>query len=155
MTAIIESIVADIETTVAAIATGSGYDITMQDVTRYESEGTFPSGLPGAVVTWGPMRPLQEAAGYQEWAAEVIVDAYTVHNPDEDARSSDALGIELAANIQKAMMQDRQRDGNAINTTLGRVDPFPVDEEGGRIINVAVAFEIIFRHRVADPGVAN
>lgn len=153
MTAIRESILDNVKTTVEGIDGTGDYVTTMQSVRRYDVERSFPSAFPGAFVVSGRQDPANEASDHQHWLFGVTVNVFAMHDTGDDARTSDEILSELIADVQRAMMVDRTRGGYAVTTRYGEVEPFPVyDEPEGNIVEAAVGFEILFRHRIGDPG---
>ena len=117
-----ELILQDLETTIAAIAAGSDYYTTVQEVTRLEAEPTTVSRYP--VVILSPLGTDYDQPGTS--TVNTITGHYRVRATlIVRTRTDTALAVErFVRDVQKSILVDVTRGGRAIDTYMTSDDVF-------------------------------
>ena len=144
-----ELVLQNIEESLLAIAGGEEYFNDRVAVSRVllpldavQSSPMLFVYSPGDVVS----ARIGSATGISENTMDVIVSAVF-----ERALASDTAANQLAHDIEKAMLQDRERGGYAINTVLiGR--NIVANEATEPWATLEVRFQVVYRHSFADPS---
>lgn len=156
---ICELITQDVLAAVARVTVGNGYHFTLT-VQRWQR----PPVAPGAFVCVldeagdtepGPRPPFTSGMGpgdapykTQEWMRRYNVLVYVFDSDLEPTAPYDQFVNVLRADVEKAVLSDRQRGGLAIDTFPRGDGAFAdANDVGG----VAVMFDVLYRTDEADP----
>lgn len=150
-TPIIELIAANIATDIDAITTGNGFNYTLVAVrprrvmfldvewndldviiTQAEENGRSTEVGPGATTTIKQFFNLM---------------AIAIDN-DTETDSIETKQNKVAADIIKKLITDTNRDGNAIDTNIERVEPLDIPET---LSGIKVIIEVTYRVKKGDP----
>lgn len=139
---IIEKIAVDIETAINAITTDNGFQ---QDLTALRPKTiTYKNEPPTdrqVVIKQLPRIPLENASLVITWQQIFEFTCWVINSEDSDA-SYETRANQFAADIEKKLKEDVERNGNAYNTTLLGADNFESDEGTGVIVTVAVDYKV-------------
>lgn len=142
-----ESILSNIETTLAAITTPSyNNNVTAE---RWKSQGNPLSTVPYIVIYTGPEDKSPGPDPQTFCRLTVILDVWMQHDDDATVYPDTALNS-LLLDIEKAIMADITRGGYAENTQLTNIVPF--ETEGGSYFGVIATLEITYKHKNTDPS---
>jgi len=139
---ILEQIASDLATALENVTVANGYAIELADVVRpTRGQELHPQHLL-CVLTQGPRTPIDAGVPHNfiGWRQAFQVAVYVAQEPAE-TRAFDEVLNEIAADVEKAIMQDPQRSDLAYDTRLAT--PQRLNEvEGYEILveNVTVTY---------------
>ena len=152
-TSVRESIVANITTVLGTVTTGNGYENTLASVQRFMQDGLTVATIPTAVVNFESERKSIGPADRSTCDLNVTIDIWAIHDTDSVSGSTATLVDSLAADVEKAVMQDTSRGGNARETEVESVSPFRL-AEGQPYVGATVSLRITYVHSISDPYTA-
>lgn len=149
-----EKILKNVETTLETITTDNGYNNTVSAVQRWNHAGNdVQSVTDGPVILILPGQEQKEMQPPTRATCRLMVDLaiFIYHDVIEDAdKSTDELMSSILADVEKALMLDASRGGNAMDTNLQGSQPFEI--EGGQpYAGIIVDLQLVFRHQLSDP----
>lgn len=153
-TPIIESIAANVETTLDGITVANGYNQTIVAYRprRIDFSDTPPADLVALIIqTEAEFSDENRAQTHAQWRQyfEVYVE---VIDSDTATTTIDTRCNQVAADIMKALMVDPRRgksDGSVIDT---RIEGYSfIDPENGNISGVHVVFSVLYRTSITNP----
>ena len=147
-----EQVVANIATALGNVTTANGYENTLASVQRFTQDGLTLSSVPYAVVTMDSERKSVGPNDRTTCDLDVNVDVWAVHDTDTYTGSTATLVDSLAADCEKAIMQDTSRGGKARDTYIDSVTPFRL-AEGQPYVGATVSVRITYVHDLKDPYV--
>ena len=149
-----ELIIKDIKTTLETITIANGYDNTIVSVQRFGQEGQTTLNTPYIIIGEGGEESIEGAVERTTKLLTVALSIVTRQDTDVDARPGAELMDSLKADVQKAMMVDHQRAGNALDTT--EVGSDELEPEQGQIdLDAVLVYRIMYRHAWNDPKSLN
>lgn len=146
-----EQIVAHWVTTLEGISIANGYNTDIGKVERFRlksmdqaeniilevKQGTERNDLSGTLNLEGRLLSLQTVIKVR-------------HDPDDDdVVNTETLFNQIEQDIHQAVMADRTRNGQALDTAFESSGPIELDEAGGRA-GKELIYVILFRHVVGD-----
>ena len=140
-----ELILRNVVTVLEAISTANGYQVNVQEVFRVMVVNSNVTEYPAIVVV--PESETKTETPLLCYQTKMIInlECYV----DELENVSEEVNI-LLADVEKALMVDHTRGGNAIDTTLIGADF--IYGEDTKPYGVAIAMiEIVYRTRTTDP----
>lgn len=146
-----EKILKDIYSTLEKVTISNGYQAELNTVQRWEQKGNDFIGPPGVIVVPDDENKTSENTWPEtDCRLPVLLVFYFRHDKEVYNCSTDEVLSMFLASIEKAIMQDPFRDGNAIMTRNMGNNPFSPSEgqpHCGFIINL----EVQYRHNTDDP----
>lgn len=149
-TPIVGTITANMATALAAITTVNGYNFTAA-VERFDHRGNTPAHAKIVLHKLNRFKVENETRTMVGWRQRYEVVGY-VAQTEATVTSIEVLAEQMSADIEKAVMADPTRGGNAVDTFI--MDPSEVVANDGGIIGVNVAVEVYYRTAIADPYTA-
>lgn len=146
-----ELIIKNIVTTLQGITTGAGYNNTIVSVQRPMPDGNTFTSWPMILVLEGEDQVVQENNPHLTHDLTVGIVFMTRINPASDSRSINEVLNSLERDVHKALMVDRHRGANALDTVW--VDELPYHaEEGQPELARLMVYSIRYRHQATDPN---
>ena len=147
-TPILENIAVDIETAINEITTGNGYN---QDLVAYRSKRSdykdfTPSDLTALVTQMEP-ELVEGVVGAKTWEQPFTI-MVIVLDSDTAGTAIDTRNNQVACDIEKKLMVDPTRGGNAIDTTI--LPPVRFNDGKG-FTGVAVTALVQYRTLINNP----
>ena len=143
-----ELIARDILATVntVTIANGYNYDLTVQ---RHSKAGDKRDHL-NTIITQDDTREASEPEVYftKEWIATYMIGVY-IMPLDNDTTPIDTYVNIIRADVEKALMVDIYRSGNALNTTIRA--PKQITDEGLEYDIIVINVDVNYRTLENDP----
>ena len=150
-TSVKESILANIKTALQAISIANGYNNDIAGgVQRYKQTGNDLAVLPTIIIIQGPEKK-DPKAGYDRTNVHLSVFILVWARDAEGGADTDTVVNSLVLDIEKALMADESRGGNAVDTNVTDVEPLDSDE-GQPFCGAILEVDIHFRHLVTDPA---
>ena len=148
-TPIIETIAAEIETTIAGITTGAGYNQTLDPLRPKRNDFYLeaPVDLKALVVQADDDVADFQAIGTETWRQTFVIVVFVIDSDTETA-SIDTRINQVKSDIRKAIFVDTTRSGNAIDTILAGAVKF---DDGEGATGCAVYFDVLYRTVEGDP----
>lgn len=143
-----EKILANIETTLETITVVNGYNNTVKIVTRNTKAVLNMPMFPAIIIGKGSGTVDAMAKSSAHRKMFITIEAWTRKEKDASQEVEKFLG-----DIQKAMMVDPRRGGNAINTIEVSDTPILIDSETAEI-GFQVQYQIDYRTKIEDPTAA-
>lgn len=145
-----EDVLADIKSTLEGITTGNGYNHDVAAVVRGEVTPTMFKAFP--VITFDDIGESYDRKNNHSLHKELRVAVLGLlrinkHTGDDAVR---AAASNLLADIEKALMQDRCRGGNAIDTLLKSND-IESGEATSPYAFVVLELVVTYRTNLTDP----
>lgn len=141
-----EKILANIETTtLEGITIAAGYGVNIGQVERGKVNALSLERFPAALIFPGEDEPQSLISDITDRTWQILLFLWVVAQKD----ISKAMEIFLAA-VQKAMIVDYTRGGNAMDTAEGTIMTIRIEEEdtqGGFLLN----YSIRYRTKRGDP----
>ena len=150
-TSIRENILAELKTTLEAITVAHGYANTIASVQRWNQRGNPLALVPCIVVNSGQEEKKPEPNPQATCKFTIYLDVW-YRQDDDETRPSDQIISSLLADVEKALMVDPTRGGNAEDTNILNNTPFET-LEGQPSFGIIVELEIIYKHKLTDPTV--
>lgn len=148
-----EEIIADIATALGNVTTGNGYNNTLASVQRFQQSGLTVATVPTAVVNFVSESKEIGPDARSTCDLEVGVDVWAVHDTDVVSGDTATLVDSLAADCEKAIMQDVSRNGKARDCAVRAVNPFRL-AEGQPFVGCNLTVIISYQHDFNDPFTA-
>lgn len=146
---VIESIVADLEETLNGVKLEAGFCIDLR-AQRARKRNDVDDGV--CIISVGRKVPDELTTGAPEgvvfWRQRILLQIY-VFNSDRAEESADVRWLAVAADVERRLMEDPQRGGNAHDTVFDEIAPFeevPTGHPG-----VIVALDVQYGHYTQDP----
>ena len=148
-----ELIMQDLHTSLQAVTVENGYAHTLTAVERLLQRGQS-SQPPMAYLLEGDDDITTEGPNHLVTRTLSVGVVLVVRQDEsEDARSASEVMNALIADCQKAIQQDPQRGGSAIDTNEQSISAVQI-EEGMPELSCTLAYRINYRHRRDDATVA-
>lgn len=146
---VIEIIAKDILATVAGVrqAAGYAYDLTAQ---RRSRGGDKRVHLNAIIVQEDPVLAAGKVYNTNEWFQPFEVGVFIIP-PENDPMPIDACVNVIRSDVERAVMVDRYRGGNALDTVIKA--PRITSEEGLEGIIVVISVEVNYRTSELDPRI--
>ena len=116
---LIETIAVEIAARINEITTANGFNQTLVAVRPKRNDFSDIPPVDGKVLIWqgDETPPGEEAIGTEEWLQEFLLIAIVIDS-DAAATSIDTRLNQVRADIQKKLMADHTRGGNAVDTSF-------------------------------------
>ena len=141
-----EMIAVDVFDTVSEVTTQNGFNYTLA-VARHMKTGDKRTHLSALIVQDDPHEVTNENYNTREWLLPFSIGVYLIPT-DNDATPIDTYVNLVTADVQKALMIDRYRGGNALDTKIKA--PHLITEEGSFDL-VLIQVEVSYRTAEIDP----
>jgi hypothetical protein len=148
-TSIRENILANLKTTLEGITIALGYNNTMASIQRWNQRGNSLALVPCIVVNSGQEEKKPEPNPQATCKLAIYLDVW-YRQDDDETRPSDQIISSLLADVEKAIMVDPTRGGNAEDTNILNNTPFETID-GQPSFGVVVELEIVYKHKLTDP----
>ena len=143
-----ELVLQNVETTLKTIVQGDNYWNTVADVRRVLDDPHTAEGR--TLYVYKPGDEVFEYDGSGAASSSVMTKmAIDVIAVVEITEASATESQRLAADIERAMLQDRQRGTTALNTNIKSRTVVDGETEGGQMV---ISFEVIYRTKFGEPG---
>jgi len=140
-----ENIILDLKQTLEDMSEGAGYHYDWEDVWLFPPKNY---GHPWALISENTERQIDLVYPKIERVLEVeIAASHRVLTSSADAPSTASRA--LIADLERAVMQDPKRAGNAVDTSLVRTDPPILAADA---VGVVVVIEIKYHTNRKDPN---
>lgn len=147
-----ENILANISTVLNTISIANGYANNIASVQRWKQGGNNLRQVPCIIINAGSEDKEQEPNPLVTCRFSVSIDIWMRHDEATVPGSTDTILNSLLGDIEKALMVDHTRGGNAQDTNIsGNVSFETVDSQPYAGITVNV--EILYRHKITDPSI--
>ncbi len=147
---VIESIAANLLTTLNGITTGNGYNQTI--VIKRPSRVTYDTEAAGddleGLLVQGKREPLEHAFNVYYWRQPFIIIVYAL-NADRSVVTIDTRLNQITADMEKALRVDPTRGGYAKVTNIG--EPELMINGDGSCSRVDLSFTVDYRVLNTDP----
>jgi len=150
-TSIRENILAELKTTLELITAAHGYANTIASVQRWNQRGNSLALVPCIVINSGQEVKKPEPNPQATCRFTIYLDVW-YRQDDDETRPSDQIISSLLADVEKAIMVDPTRGGNAEDTNILNNVTFET-VEGQPSFGVIVELEIAYKHKLTDPTV--
>lgn len=145
-----EDIVASIATALGNVTTGNGYNNTLASVQRFQQGGLAVATVPTVVVTFDSETKTIGPDFRATCELVVEVDIWAIHDTETVSGDTATLIDSLAADCEKAIMQDPGRSSKARDTSIRSVVPFRL-AEGQPFVGATISCIIEYAHQGDDP----
>ena len=139
----------NVETTLKTIVQGDDYWNTVADVRRVLDDPNTAEGI--TLYIYSPSDEIVEIDGkgapYSTVQTLMSIDVIAIV---EFSEASATESQRLAADIERAMLQDRQRGTYALNTHIKGRTIVDGETNGGQMV---LSFDVLYRTRFGEPGV--
>lgn len=144
-----ENISANIKTAIAAITAANGFnqDLAAERPRRNDFSDIIPKDLTVLIKQAEEVKPEKQAYSTTEWYLPFAIMAIVLDDDDE----TDSIEIrmnQVEADIQKKLMEDPTRGGNAIDTII--LPSVEFDDNKG-FTGIAVYAAVAYRVQETDP----
>ncbi len=144
-----EKILKNIKTTLEGVTVANGYRNTIQAVRRWDKRSNPIDPTPSITIAVGEENKDPIPNPLYTCRLNVFLDVWIRQN-ETDATPTDEKITSLVGDIEKALMVDNTRGGNAVDTDLKGSTPF--DYPDGKFTSgVVVEAVILYQHRISDP----
>lgn len=152
MPAVRENILENIRTTLTGITIANGYENTLASVQRWRQDGNQTAEIPFAIVK---SLPENKTVGPNPMVTcRLTVWVLVATRQDEDAvGSTETVLNSLTTDVEKALMVDVTRGGQARDTNILGIEPFD-EVEGQPAAGVIIELEVNYQHLQTDPTVS-
>ena len=141
---VVELIVADIETKIALITTGGGFEYTLTVARTKPGLGNPADGQ--VIIQLGEAEEGNPPQQRTTWHHNFRLIIYAIGDSTDQWMTK---ALRMAADVSKKLMEDHTRDSNAIDTFVG-VPSAAIDEENA-LSAVIVPVKVHYRYDVTDP----
>lgn len=154
MPSIRENILANVKTTLQAIAPGgtpaAGYATAVKQVFRWGMDATQVLEFP--ILVFGDLNEAytQNSLQLLHRTLTVVVEGFHKVEFESDDTVAQAA-TSFLADIEKALMADVTRGGNAVDTILKSNEVF-VESSGSPLIWISVAADVKYRTKLTNPA---
>ncbi len=145
-----EKILENIKTILEGISIANGYNNDIASVQRWKQAGNSLIQVPCIIVNAGPEEKEQRPGLMSSCKFSCFVDVWIRHDENDNPGSTDKILNSLLGDIEKALMVDYQRNGNAVNTRILRNLSFETTE-GQPYAGLIIDIEVEYRHKIDDP----
>lgn len=145
-----ENIIANVVTALGNVTTGNGYNNTLVSVQRFQQDGLSIASVPCAVVNFDQERKTVGPLDRVTCTLDIGIDVWAVHDPASVSGSTATLIDSLAADVEKAVMQDTSRGGLARDCYIETVSPFRLTE-GMPVVGQSIRLVCIHVTDISDP----
>lgn len=145
-----EKILKNIKTTLEGITVANGYSNTVQKVERVIQSGQNTVDVPYIQILTGDEDSEQSPHPLIQKSLTIYVVIGTRQDQTVDSKWADEIVNALLGDVQKALQNDFQRGGNAIDTIEVANGPMPI-MEGMTSLETFVEYRIVYRHNRTDP----
>lgn len=152
MSMVRENILENIKTTLETISIANGYANNIASVQRWKQGGNSKRQIPTLIINAGPEDKEQEPNPLVTCRFLVNIDIWTRHDEATQPGSTDTYLNSLLGDIEKALMVDHTRGGNAQDTNISGNVPFET-VEGQPFAGIIINVEILYRHKITDPSI--
>lgn len=144
-----ELVLQNVETTLKTIVQGDNYWNTVADVRRVLDDPHTAEGITLYIFSPGDETVEHDGKGTNFSCVQTImsIDVIAVV---EITEASATESQRLAADIERAMLQDRQRGTTALNTRIKSRTIVDGETEGGQMV---ISFDVTYRTQFGEPGV--
>ena len=147
---VIESIAANLLTTLNGVTTGNGYEQTI--VIKRPSRITYDTEASGddleGLLVQGTREPLEHTFTMYTWRQPFIVIVYAL-NADRSSTTIDTRLNQITADMEKALRVDITRGGNARHTGIG--EPEFLIAADGSVSATMLPFTVDYQVLNTDP----
>ena len=147
-----ESILEDLRTTLSGVTIANGYHNDIQSVQRWRQAGNSLISVPCVVINAGAEEKDMSPNPFMTCRFTVYLDVW-VRQDEGDPQSTDSILNSLLGDIEKAIIGDVTRGGNAKDTNIKSNVLFET-VEGQPHAGIVVELEIIYQHKQNDPEVS-
>lgn len=144
-----EKILANIKTTLEGISIANGYNNDIAGVERWKQHGNSLREVPCIIINGGPEDKEAGPNPLVSCKFTAYLDIW-IRQDKEDVNPTDSILNSLLGDVEKAMMVDCTRGGDAKDTNILSNTPFET-VEGAPHAGLIVEVEIIYRHYQNDP----
>lgn len=148
-----ETILENIKTTLEGITVANGYVNTIASVQRWKQSGNLTVDIPCIFISAGPEEKLQSLEqsnnAVQSCNFTVNIEVWTRHDEAVVEGSTDTVLNSLLGDVEKALLVDHTRGGNAEDTKLTGNIPFET-VEGLPHVGLIIETQILYRHKRGD-----
>lgn len=145
-----EKILKNIKTALEGIAVANGYANTVQKVERVIQGGQNTVDVPYIQILAGDEESEQAPHPLIQKSLTIYVVIGTRQDQTVDPKWADEIVNAILGDVQKALQNDYQRGGNAIDTIEVANGPMPI-MEGMTSLETFVEYRIVYRHNRTDP----
>ena len=145
-----EKILKSVTEDLGIISMATGYSNDIQLVERWEQLGQNKASLPAIFVHTGSEAKENRPSIVTHCKLVVYAVLWAIHDRNAFPVPTDEYLNLFAADIEKALMVDEQRDQLAERTTVTDIDFFEL-QEGQAFVGVIVEMSIEYKHKRGDP----
>jgi hypothetical protein len=149
MATIRENILANLKTVLSTISIANGYDNNIASVQRYLMHGNPLVNVPAIIITAGPERKAPNPNPLQTCHMTVFLEIW-VTQAQSDTTPTDTVINSIYGDIEKAVMVDVTRGGNAIDNLVVGAVPFETIE-GQPYAGLIIELDVEYQHNQNDP----
>jgi hypothetical protein len=149
MSTIRENILANIKTTLDTITIANGYDNDIASVQRWMQRGNSLRLIPCIIITAGQEDKVPEPNPMMTCHLTVFLFIY-LRQEETDVNPTDQLINSVIGDVEKALVIDNTRGGNARNTNIRSVMPFETSE-GQVNVGAVIELDVNYQHLQSDP----
>ncbi len=147
-----ESILQNLKTALETISTANGYHNDIANVQRWRQSGNSLLAVPCIVINAGPEEKEPIPNPFTTCKFTVYLDVW-MRQDSSDPQATDTLLNSLLGDVEKALIQDITRAGNAKDTNIKSNVLFET-LEGQPQTGIIIELEIIYQHKQDDPEVS-
>ncbi len=145
-----EKIVKNLKTTLEGITTANGYNNEVGSVQRWDKRGNETAQQNITIVIYpGPETKLPQPNPLFSCRLPLMLEVWVIQDED-DTLSTDERLNSILGDIEKALMVDIKRGGNAEDTDINGNEQF-LTIEGQPNAGLTVDIEVKYRHKQTDP----
>ena len=146
---VIELIAQDVLATLAGVTVENGFNYTLS-AQRHSKAGDKRAHLSAVIVQEDPVEEPLKVYNTLEWRLVFSIGVFVIPS-ETDATAIDTYCNLIRSDVEKAMMVDRYRGGNALDTLIRA--PRTGVEEGLEYDCIAIQVEVNYRTAETDPTV--
>lgn len=143
-----EDILANIQSSLQGITTISGYANTIKSVQRWDDGGKSTVEIPFITISEGAEE--KDPAPHPLYTCRLPVYLEVETRKGSDTRKMSVILNSLLGDVEKAIMADRTRGGNAQNTVLKNNSQYTA-VDGMPSAGIIIEIEVVYQHRQDDP----
>lgn len=147
-----EKIAKNLYDTLTSITEGNGYRNTVLSVQRWNKNGNNTKDCPCIIIWPGQETKTPDPHPLYSCKWQVQLEVFIRQKPDSEV-STDEIVNGILGDIERALIKDVSRGGNAVDTILLGNDPFQTIE-GSANGGINIDIEIHYRHLQSDPETA-
>jgi len=145
-----ELIIQNIKAELEKITIANGYQNDVVNVQRFLQPGVKGKDIPYLIIFEGDETVTEQSSNVTWKDLIVRVGIITAQDEDVDGRAADEIVGTLRADVEKAMLVDRLRGSNAIETTFMSSTAITA-EEGQPSLEIELQFNVHYHQVAGDP----